>query len=88
MIHLGQTVREVITSFEGVVTSRHEYLHGCTRITVQSRELKDGKPIDSETFDEQQLVVLDVPNVLDITPRTNAPGGERPIPPRPAVPGY
>ena len=76
---LGQTVRDVITRYEGVVTSRTEYLHGCTRIVVQSREMKDGKPVEDQCFDEQRLEVLpDIPNVLDFAPRTNRPGGDRP----------
>jgi len=88
MIELGQTVQDVITGYEGVVTSRHEYLHGCTRLSVQSRELRDGKPIESETFDEQRLRVLNVPNILEDAPLTNAPGGDRPLPRRPEPPRY
>lgn len=88
LVSVGQTVKDVITGYEGVVVSRHEYLHGCTRLTVQTREMKDGKPIDEEVFDEQRVQILDIPNVLDIAPRTNAPGGDRPVPGRPAPPRY
>lgn len=77
IIHLGQTVRDVITGFEGVVTSRHEYLHGCARLHVEPQALRDGRPIEGITLDEQRLVALDVPNILEIAPRTNAPGGDR-----------
>lgn len=88
IVNLGQTVKDVITEYEGVVVSRHEYLHGCTRITVQSREKKDGVPVEEQVFDEQRLIVLDVPNVLDVAPLTNALGGKRPVPARPSVPQY
>jgi hypothetical protein len=47
---------------------------------VQSRELKDGKPVEDMVFDEQRLVVLEVPNILEVAPLTNEPGGERLVP--------
>lgn len=78
MVELGQTVKDVISGYEGVVTSITAYLYGCSRVTVQSREMKDGKPVDYQVFDEQQLqIVGDVPNLLERAPRNNAPGGER-----------
>ncbi|MDG6938500.1 MAG: hypothetical protein JRN42_08210 [Nitrososphaerota archaeon] len=52
---LGQEVRDTITGFSGVVTSVTHWLNGCVRVGVQPRELKDGKPIDAEVFDEEQL---------------------------------
>ena len=57
MIKLGQTVRDVVTGFEGIVVCRADYLHGCTRIDVQPVIYKDGKVPDSVSFDEPQLKI-------------------------------
>lgn len=85
-IKLGDTVKDAISGIEGVATGRFEYLYGCTRIMISPREHKDGKPVEGAVIDEQQLIVLDVPNMLEITPRTNKPGGPSAAPPRPAPP--
>jgi hypothetical protein len=81
IVELGQTVKDAITGYEGVVTSITEYLHACRRLRVQSRELKDGVPVEDMVLDEPQVIVLDVPNILDVIPRTNEAGGPRPIAP-------
>jgi hypothetical protein len=57
-IKLGDLARDRITGFEGVVISRHEYLNGCIRFAVQPRELKEGKPIEPEVFDIEQLELV------------------------------
>ena len=54
-VKLGQRVRDTITGYEGVVVARTAYLNGCVRVGVQVTELKDGKPMDAEWFDEQQV---------------------------------
>ena len=66
---LGSKVRDRVTGFEGIVTGRYEFLYGCRRYGVQSRELKDGKPIDSVGFDEDALevVVAAEPHVMKET---------------------
>lgn len=82
MAKLGQTVRDVITGYEGIVTSRTEYLHGCVRIVIQSKELKDGVPVADIVIDEQRGIVLDnIPNIIEEIPSTDYPGGDRPRPP-------
>lgn len=55
MIELGNTVTDTITGFTGVAVGKTLYLHGCTRVRVQPKELKDGKVQESEIFDEKQL---------------------------------
>jgi hypothetical protein len=55
---LGQTVTDTITGYEGVVISRSQWLTGCNTYGVKSKKLKDGKPMDSVHFDEQQLVLV------------------------------
>lgn len=80
-IKLGQTARDTITGFEGVVVAETKWLHGCVRLTVQPREMKDGKPIESQTFDEPQLET--VPKRKE--KGTGDTGGPRPEPTRNTV---
>lgn len=54
----GDRVKDVITGFSGVIIAEHRYLSGCLRMTVQPEEMKDGKPIDSHTFDVEQLELV------------------------------
>ena len=56
---LGDKVKDVYTGFTGTATARVEWLYGCARITIEPEELKDGKPIESETFDEQRIEVIE-----------------------------
>ena len=56
---LGDKVREAYTGFTGTLTARTEWLYGCARITIEPEELKDGKPIEAETFDEQRIEVIE-----------------------------
>lgn len=55
MIKLGDEVVDSITGFNGVAYGKTDYLNGCSRIAVQSRELKDGKPVELQWIDEAQL---------------------------------
>jgi len=59
MIKPGDLVKDKITGFEGIVVARTEWLYQCVRISVQPQSLHDGKPIDCQTFDEEQLEVLE-----------------------------
>lgn len=55
---LGDVARDRISGFEGVVVAVTEWLNGCRRITIHPQRLYEGKAIDSETFDEQQVEVV------------------------------
>src|SRR5690348_3433643 len=61
MIELGSKVRDKVTGVVGIVTGRHNYLHGCTRLSIQPQELKDGKPVDTTGADEPQCELLEGP---------------------------
>lgn len=52
---LGDRVRDKITGYEGVVTSITFWLNGCVRLAVQATVLKDGKPVEAEWIDDQQV---------------------------------
>lgn len=69
-IKLGDHARDDISGFEGVVTSRHEYLNGCTRFGISPKTLnKDGKPIETHMFDDQQVVLVLAANAPAAAPR-------------------
>jgi hypothetical protein len=56
-VKLGMIGTDSITGFSGTVVSRTEYIHGCTRVCIQPKGLQaDGKPIESQYFDELSLV--------------------------------
>ena len=59
MIELGQKVRDRVTGFEGVATSKVEYLNGCVQYCVKPRVGEDNKMVDGEYVDVQQLEVID-----------------------------
>jgi len=59
MINLGDRVKDTITGFQGVAVGITVWLYGCKRIGIQGTELKDGKVLDPEWFDEQRLISLD-----------------------------
>jgi hypothetical protein len=81
-IELGDEAKDAITGFTGVVVCDVKFLHGCRRLGLQPRELKDGKPLDYVTFDEPQLEL-----VRSATAKgTSATGGPRPEPTRAALP--
>jgi hypothetical protein len=60
MIELGSRVRDAITGFEGIATSRAEFLYGCVRYGIESESLdKDDKPMEAQFFDEYRIEVLE-----------------------------
>ena len=65
MIKLGSRVKDTFTGFAGIATASTEWIYGCTRICIEPTELKDGKPIEAQWFDEQRVEVIEeeVPEV-------------------------
>ncbi len=85
-IQLGITARDTISGFTGVVIAICEWLNGCVRVTIQPRELKDGKPVEMQTFDVEQLEVVDAHHYREPVPNVVATGGPKPEPTRAADP--
>lgn len=57
-VQLGDEARDTVSGFSGVCVARTEWLNGCWRMTLQPKALdKDGKPCESQTFDDFQLEV-------------------------------
>ena len=57
-INFGDRVKDVVTDYEGIVVSKHEYLNGCVRWGIEGK-VKDGKLEDGHVIDEQRLVVIE-----------------------------
>lgn len=75
MIPLGSHVIDRVSGFSGIAVSRHTYLHGVERITVQPKVTEDKKLPDAETFDEPQLIVIsDDPYEINPTEQNQYPG--------------
>lgn len=77
-IELGDVAKDTITGFTGVVIAETKWLHGCVRMTLQPTEMKDGKPIDTMSFDEPQLELVR----RAAAKGTSGTGGPRPEPRR------
>jgi len=78
LVERGDLVRDRITKFKGVVTCVLLYLHGCARVAVKSLEMKDGKPIDEQYFDDSQLEIIEAGYYFKQPEKVAAklPGGE------------
>lgn len=72
-IVLGKEYRDILSDFQGVAVSRHEYVHGCTRIGLQM--CKDGD-IKEYMFDAPGLEAV-VSGDRYMSSKT---GGPRPAP--------
>jgi hypothetical protein len=81
-IALGDIARDTITGFTGVVFAETKFLHGCRRLSLQPRELKDGVPVAGSTFDEPQLELVQ----RGYAKETIDTGGPGPEPERQRVP--
>lgn len=77
-------VQDTITGFKGVVIAKTIWENGCIRYGVQSKEMKDGKPISSEWFDEQRLVVTKTTSVAAVDESKSVRGGPQDDPVMPS----
>lgn len=58
-IGLGDKVKDRVTSFEGIVVETIEFIHGCTRLGIQSQKLNEkDMPLETCFFDEPQLELV------------------------------
>jgi hypothetical protein len=58
MLNFGDEVEDIASGFRGIVTSRSEFMSGCTRYGVQPKVTKEGTLPQTEGFDENQLRVI------------------------------
>lgn len=57
-VKLGNTVRDIVSGFQGIATSKVEYLNGCIQFGIMAKA-KDNKKPDAVYIDEGQLVFVD-----------------------------
>ncbi len=74
-LQLGEKAKHKITGFTGIIIARTEWLNGCWRMTLQSHKLKDGIPVEPQTFDEFDLELVEDKKVKAGSKET---GGPRP----------
>ena len=55
---LGKHMKCKVTGYEGIATSRVEYLNGCVQYCIKPKMLTDGKMPEGEYIDIQQLDVI------------------------------
>lgn len=72
---LGQKVKCKLSGYEGIAVCKAYWLYGCVRIGVQGKVDKDGKISQIETFDEEQLEVIEP--VKEKHDKKNPPAGPR-----------
>jgi hypothetical protein len=73
---LGSKVRDRVTGYTGIVIGQTSWLYGCRRYTVQSQEMKDGKPVDPLSFDEDALEIVEESKVSNPVKDTGGPQRE------------
>lgn len=83
-VQLGDKVKDRITGFEGIVVAITTWMYGCRRVTVLPDRLdKDGKILDSASFDEPQIEILKAANTPpEVEEERRLTGGPRPEPDR------
>ncbi len=56
----GDLARDFLSGFQGTVVCISKWLYGCRRLTLQPPGLdQKGAPLDSQTFDEDQLELVE-----------------------------
>jgi len=53
----GFEAHDVVTGFKGIITGRADYITGCHQYLLSPQECKDGKPVESQWFDEDRITV-------------------------------
>lgn len=73
-VEVGDTVRDVVTGFTGIVKAIVRWHHACNRIIVQPRDLEDKKSNyvqATHTFDEPEIEITQKKTItLSVTPET------------------
>ena len=60
---LGDIIEDRITSFKGVFVGITQWNNFCVRIGIQTKELKDNKPIETQWFDDADIKLVRKSNV-------------------------
>jgi len=63
-VQLGDTARDIVTGFTGVVTGIVDYLTGCNQALMTPRVKEDGTSPEARWVDTDRLEVVDAPRVV------------------------
>jgi hypothetical protein len=78
-IQLGDFVRDRITGFEGVATSKTKFITGCTQIGVTPLAVEN-KTGEGQLFDRDRLEIVRAQEVKDVADKKNPGGPNRDAP--------
>ena len=57
---LGRQATDSVTGFSGTIIACTEWMNGCLRYGIQPNGVnKDGKPIEADWFDSEQVVIAE-----------------------------
>jgi hypothetical protein len=73
---LGRKAKDVVTGFEGVVTSISFDLYGCVQAVVSPGLNEKQEPGDGRWFDTKRLVPLSAEPVMTVPSFEVVPGGQ------------
>jgi hypothetical protein len=76
MVECGDTVEDRLKGTSGVVMARTEWLVGCSTVSIQPTELKDGLPVDQQHADERDLKIVARANPKPVPVKTGGPRAE------------
>ena len=69
---LGNTAKDVITGFQGVVIVKCQYLTGCSQSLLVPRANQDGE-VKTMWVDDDRLEAVDTPTIVLPTKTSNGP---------------
>ncbi len=55
---LGDTAKDKISGYTGIITGRAEYLYSNPQIRIGAQSLHNGAPVVSQWFDEDSVQVI------------------------------
>jgi len=65
MLNLGDEVKDIVSGYKGVITSRTEFISGCIRYGVQPKaNMKEMTLPEAISFDENQLELTKAKRVV------------------------
>lgn len=71
-IKLGNIIRDQITGFQGVAVTYSTHINNCPRWSIQPQEVKDGKAVESRSFDEPHVEFVKQSKVSVLPPQRPA----------------
>ncbi len=78
--YLGDSAKDVVTGFAGVITGKAEYISGCSQALIVPPVAADGAYREGQWFDIQRIEITAVKKVqLD---NTRTPGADKEAPKR------